>query len=96
MITELEEAVLSLKKHHPAVQAVYLFGSLASGVPTPKSDADLLIVSKETDLEAIQTVFYSVSIPVELFVVNPESFKRKVLEGKGVVGEATRKGLRLL
>jgi len=96
VITELKEAVQELKKHHPGVQAVYLFGSLASGVPTPKSDADLIIVSNKESLEAIRTEFYPVSIPVEFFIFNPESFERKTQEGKGIVGAATQKGLRLL
>jgi predicted nucleotidyltransferase len=96
VITELKEAVRSLKKRHPGVQAVYLFGSFASGVPTPKSDADLLIVSNEKDLEAIQTMFYSVSIPIDFFIVNPETFERKTLKGEGIFGAAVNKGLRLL
>lgn len=96
MIAELKEAVRRLKTEYPSVQAVYLFGSLASDVSTPRSDADLIIVSDNIDLAAIESVFYSVSIPVELFVETPASFERKSLKGKGIVGAATQKGVRLL
>ncbi|MHC1728404.1 MAG: nucleotidyltransferase domain-containing protein [Syntrophobacteraceae bacterium] len=42
-MSELREIIHRLKSLD--IQAVYLFGSYASGVPTPRSDVDLLIVT---------------------------------------------------
>ena len=33
----------------PALRRVILFGSLVAGIPTPRSDADLLVVLSESD-----------------------------------------------
>lgn len=96
MIDELKDAVEKLKKRRLNIEAVYLFGSFAAGVPTPKSDADLLIVSPEEKTEVIRNAFLSVSVPVDLYVMSPSSFRSKKSAGKGVVAEAVRKGIRLL
>ena len=96
VIAELKETAQALKKSRCDIEAVYLFGSFASGVPTPKSDADLLIVADESDVDEIRAVFHSVSVPVELFIVTPTYFQQKLHAGKGVVAAAAREGIRLL
>jgi predicted nucleotidyltransferase len=42
--------VQRLGKRHPEIEEVWLFGSLARGDAVPGSDADLLIVLKESTL----------------------------------------------
>jgi predicted nucleotidyltransferase len=39
-----------LAKHHPEIEEVWLFGSLARGDAVPGSDADLLIVLRHSPL----------------------------------------------
>lgn len=46
----LKKAVQHLAKRHPDIEEVWLFGSLARGDAVPGSDADLLIVLKESAL----------------------------------------------
>ena len=96
VIVELKNAVSALKKQCAEVQAVYLFGSFASGTPTPKSDADLLIISTNENRDEILAIFDSVPVTVDLFIMSPSSFQLKMHAGKGVVGEALRRGIRLL
>jgi len=93
-MSELREAVDRLKSKD--IEAVYLFGSFASGVPTPGSDVDLLIVTGKTDWEDLQTELLSVSVPVDCHLVTPASFEQLSRSGKGVVGAAIRNGVRLL
>ncbi len=94
VMSELRETIHRLKSKD--IQAVYLFGSFASGAPTPKSDVDLLIVAERTNWEDLQTEFLSVSVPVDCHLVSPAVFKDMSVSGKGVVGEAVRNGIRLL
>jgi predicted nucleotidyltransferase len=92
----LKKAARLLKTRCPAVEAVYLFGSFASGIPTPKSDADLLVVAEEKDSDAIREIIYSAPVPIDLFVVSPNAFSHNVKAGKGIAALAVRKGVKLL
>jgi predicted nucleotidyltransferase len=46
----LTKAVLKLAKRHPEILEIWLFGSLARGQAVPGSDADVLLILKESDL----------------------------------------------
>jgi predicted nucleotidyltransferase len=94
VMSELLEVVRRFKSKD--IQAIYLFGSFASGIPTPKSDVDLLIVTEKTNREDLQTELLSVSVPVDCHLVSPSAFKQFSVTGKGVVGAAVRSGIRLL
>jgi predicted nucleotidyltransferase len=96
ILREVDAVVELLKSDRPDVKEIYLFGSFAWGVPTPKSDIDLLIVADESEADALSPYFLSVSIPVDLYMMTPESFRRKRETGKGIVGAAAHKGIRLL
>ena len=63
VMSEIRDAVERIKSDD--IRAVYLFGSYASGVPTPQSDVDLLIVAEKIDWENRQTEFLSISAPVD-------------------------------
>ena len=92
----MDAVVEVLKSDRPDVKEIYLFGSLARGVPTPRSDVDLLIIAEGSEAAAFYPYFLSVSIPVEIYVMTPESFQRKKESGKGIVGAVVHKGVRLL
>lgn len=63
----------------PELQEIGLFGSLAAGIPTPRSDLDLYLllpegVSKERReaLEAkAREIFAPVGLPVDVWVLTP-------------------------
>ena len=50
----IEEAILRYAQRiageYPEILKIVLFGSFANGVPTPKSDVDILVVLKESTL----------------------------------------------
>jgi predicted nucleotidyltransferase len=94
--SELRQTVFHLQSNHPDIHAVYLFGSFASGVPTPRSDVDLLIVAQTSNWEDLQAEFLSVAMPVDCYVVRPDVFEQRSRSGKGVVGTAVLSGIRLL
>jgi predicted nucleotidyltransferase len=96
VIDELKAAVRKLKIHCPDIKAVYLFGSYASGIPGPKSDADLIIVTEEGSFDDIQAAFLQVSVPVDLYLLKPAAFEQKAASGTGIAAEAARSGIRLL
>jgi predicted nucleotidyltransferase len=96
VIDELKAAVRKLKKRRPDLQAVYLFGSYASGIPGPKSDTDLIIVTEENSMDDIQAAFLQVSVPVDLYLLKPAAFQQKAASGKGFAAVAARSGIKLL
>ena len=96
VISELREAINRLRSNHPDIQAVYLFGSFASGVPTPKSDVDLLIVAEKSNWEDLQSELLLISVPVDCYLIRPDVFEQRSRSAKGVVSAAVRSGIRLL
>ncbi len=96
VIAAIREAVAGLESRHATIAAVYLFGSLASGRPTPGSDIDLLVVTESLQREDLYPEFLSLPLPVDLHLVKPEEFRRLSSVGRGLPGVATRSGMRLL
>jgi predicted nucleotidyltransferase len=79
-------AAQQLAAAHPEVIAVYLFGSLATNKATPRSDADILIVLRESDnpvwfkrARDYFPYFDSVEMPTELFCYTLEELPRKAV-----------------
>ena len=96
VINELKAAVRKLKRRRSDIQAVYLFGSYASGIPVPKSDADLIIVTEESSMEDIQAALLQVSVPVDLYLLKPAVFQQRAAAGTGIAAVAARSGIKLL
>lgn len=103
MLQELHEAALRLRDTQPAVRSVTLFGSFAGGVPTPHSDADILVevagpltrVQRREAASDYADRFQDVSVPVEVFVCTSEELAASPEEGYGVASAARRVGIRL-
>jgi len=92
VMRQLQATVEELRSHRRDVERIYLFGSFASGVPTPRSDLDLIIVS-EASSEDFLPYFLSLPIPVDIHVLKPQAFKNTA---RGIVREAVEKGIPLL
>lgn len=95
-LEELRRAVERLRKRNPEVEAVYLFGSYASGTPTPRSDVDLLVVANEAGAADLRSEFLTVPVPVDLHLTTPAAFRSLAAAGKGLPGAVVREGVRLL
>ena len=98
-LNEVAEAARALGER-PEVLAVVLFGSLARGEATPRSDADLLLLVGEAPpfLERpgrYLPLFADLGFPVDLFVYTPKEAeanplaRRALAEGRVL---AERKG----
>ena len=73
-VAAVREAAERWAREDSNVRRVLLFGSLAAGTATAASDADVLVVLRETDVpllarpDAYADRFAGVGLPVELFV----------------------------
>ena len=87
----------------PALRRVILFGSLVMGIPTPRSDADLLVVLSESDqgeprdrVPEVLRALMPLPCPVDLFVLTGEELDRHTRERHPLVREALQHGHDLL
>jgi predicted nucleotidyltransferase len=75
----LTKAVQKLARRHPEIVEVWLFGSLARSQAVPGSDADVLLILKESDLPFLERGAYYqpefCGVGVDLF-----AYTRKELE----------------
>lgn len=83
---QIQAAAQQLVAERPEVVAVYLFGSLARNKATPRSDADILIVLRESNQpvwfkRAIDyfPYFDSVEMPTELFCYTLDELPHKAV-----------------
>ena len=86
--------------HDPNVICVVLFGSLARGDATASSDADVLIILRNSEKrfdERIPDFLPSgIGLVIDVFPYTKEEVSKALKEGWGVVGTAFREGLWLL
>ncbi|MDI6773630.1 MAG: nucleotidyltransferase domain-containing protein [bacterium] len=84
----------------PEILAVVLFGSLARGEATAASDADVLIVLRDSVEEfGERMVRYKpigLGVSVEVFPYTLDEARRALKDGWGVIGAALREGRVLL
>lgn len=91
-VERLRRAAARLVELVPAVEAVYLFGSLAEGRAVPGSDADVLVVMAGAEGRwfdrplALPDVFGAVGLPVDVFCYSPEELERVPLARRAVDG----------
>ena len=102
-IDELRVAAGRAAARLPALRRVILFGSLVAGIPTPRSDADLLVVLSESDhreprdrVPEVRRALMPLPCPVDLFVLTSEELDRHTREGHPLVREAREHGRDLL
>lgn len=98
----LRQCAERLKAQCAEVRAVHLFGSFADGIPTPRSDADVVIEIAEADANARQhvreiamSVFLEAPIPVDLFVLSSAQLEEAKRSGRGIAGAVARSEMRL-
>lgn len=102
-IEELRLAAHRAAGRLPALRRVILFGSLVAGIPTPRSDADLLVVLSESEhrtprdrVPEVRRALMPLPCPVDLFVLTSEELDQQTREGHPLVREARERGRDLL
>jgi predicted nucleotidyltransferase len=93
----LRELALGLRRDFP-IDAVYVFGSFASGQEHEGSDIDLLVVGTLPGraFDRIGEVLRRTTLPVEPVVVSPATFERRCREGHPLFSRIASDALRLV
>lgn len=102
-IDDLRRSAVAAKSLVPAIRRLILFGSLAAGTATPRSDSDILIVVKTSPCdhprERIPEMLRALSpLPcsVDLFVLTSDEIERYSAEGSPLLRVAMSTGVDLL
>ncbi len=106
VIERLRACARRLKAEQKGVVTVYLFGSFATGVATPHSDADVVVEVADDDdgggaemrqkvWDAAFDAFLKAPVPVDLFVLTSRQMRRDRRDGRGVAAAVSREGMRL-
>lgn len=100
VISALKECAARIKGPWQGVEAVYLFGSFATGKACPRSDADIVIeISDNHDslrsmiFDEAMTLFLEAPVPVELFVLSTAQLSEGRGSNRGVAGAVAREGI---
>ena len=90
-----------VKRFNP--ERVILFGSLVAGIPTPRSDADLLVVVAKSEhreprdrVPEVLRALRPLPCPVDVFVLTAQELERYASEGNPLLREALGHGRDLL
>lgn len=87
----------------PSIRRMVLFGSLVAGTPTPRSDADILVIVDRSDQRAVRdrlpAVLHAMAplpCPIDVFVLTADELDRAGRDHDPLVREALTHGIDLL
>ena len=102
-IEDLRHAARRAQAELPSIRRMILFGSLARGTPTPRSDADILVVVETSEhaqpRDRVPDLLRAMSplpCPVDLFVATQDEFERARRAEDPFVREVVGSGLDLV
>jgi len=102
-IQRLREAAGRAAERMPSIRRVVLFGSLVAGIPTPRSDADLVVfvdasphAEPRDRVPEVLAALAPLPCPVDLFVVTAAEAARMGESGSPILRVALRSGRDLL
>ncbi|MCI0644323.1 MAG: nucleotidyltransferase domain-containing protein [Chloroflexi bacterium] len=98
-IRRLQAAVEALAQRYEEIEEVILFGSLARGEAAPGSDADLLVILRESDLPFLErSVRYrpaAAGLPVDVFAYRRAELEEMLANGNPLIEQALGEGISL-
>jgi predicted nucleotidyltransferase len=102
-LSALRQAARRARQRDPAISRVILFGSLVSGIPTIRSDADLFVIVHDSPhahpRDRVPDMLAALSplpCPIDLFVVTELEVEGALANGAPLVREAMAGGIELL
>lgn len=99
ILNTLRKAIRELVASHPEIEAVLLFGSLARGDTVPGSDADLLVILRDSELPFRERIPRYIpdycGIDVDVFPYTKEEISEMLKEGHHFIKRALSEGLEL-
>ncbi len=98
-LQRLQEAAKELLAHHSEIDEVILFGSLARGDAVPGSDADMLLILRESKLPFLERCVYyrpaRVGIGVDIFAYTRRELQAMLEANNTFVARALHEGITL-
>ena len=102
-IEELGAGARRIADRIPGTRRVILFGSLVAGIPTPRSDADLLVIVDTSPhreprdrVPGVLQALRPLPCPVDVFVLTAQELERFANEDNPLLREALNHGRDLL
>jgi len=99
IVSDLRKAVDELVERCPEIERVVLFGSMARGDAVPGSDADLLVVLRQSDLPFIErgARYYlsGLGVGVDVLAYTQDELSRMLDERNPFVTHALKEGIAL-
>ena len=102
VVEELRTLASKLVADDLRIEQVILFGSLAKGNYTPRSDADICIILHDDDphrpmdrIPQYLAAFSGAPVPVDVLVYTRAEVERMLGEGRRFVREALKEGITL-
>ncbi|MFH1603097.1 MAG: nucleotidyltransferase domain-containing protein [Pseudomonadota bacterium] len=97
ILQRLRAAAGTLQQRHPEIERIVLFGSLARGDAVPGSDADLLLVLRDSERTFLErTGGYRVAdigVGVDVFAYTCQELAEMLGSGNAFVAQALREGV---
>ncbi len=97
-VEAVRAAAIRLRATDPGVVAVILFGSLADGTATPRSDADVLVVLREDGRRVLDRIpdytrpFEDLDLSVQVLPWTRGELERRLAEGDRFAREIVERG----
>lgn len=91
ILEDIEKEAKKIAETDNRIQSIYLFGSYAQGIPSFRSDADLLIVLKEDNRRMIDRIdefllkFSNCPIPVDIWVYTEKEIEKAISSGNSFI-----------
>ena len=99
ILRRLRAAAETLHQSHPEIERIILFGSLARGDAVPGSDADLLLVLRNSDRafreRAGEYRIADIGVGVDIFAYTHRELAEMLDGGNAFVAQAMREGILL-
>ena len=99
-VERLRKVAEELATSHPEIERVILFGSLARGEAVPGSDADLLLILRQSDLSFVERGAYyhpgDIGIGVDVFAYTCSEVDAMQAPGNALLRQALREGMTLV
>lgn len=93
----VDEHVRALAASHPELDEVILFGSVATGMPVPGSDVDLLLILSSSERSFLDRIpaFLPTGFPVavDVFPYTRDEIERMKRDNNGFILGALREGV---
>ena len=97
ILRHLKEAAVILQQSHPEIERIILFGSLARGDAVPGSDADLLLVLKDSDRAFLERAgvyrIENIGVGVDVFAYTRRELEEMLGSGNAFVAQVLREGV---